>query len=153
MELPPHPSPINHFQFHKKIEQVMFILIRHRNVLRVSWITIVLNFISNWLVSSFLIHRYFLLSTFSSSTSFFSRSDPRHSFPIQLSSQTFLQGASLINSIACSPTPILKRLIQNPWFIDLVLLIFMQMWSEYLDLLNVGKHLFKFSDCCQPYGS
>ena len=33
------------------------------------------------------------------------------------------------------------------------LLIFMQMWWEYLDLLNVGKHLFKFSDCCKPYGS
>ena len=31
--------------------------------------------------------------------------------------------------------------------------IFTQVWSEYLDPLNVGRHLFKFSDCCQPYGS
>ena len=37
--------------------------------------------------------------------------------------------------------------------IDLILLLLMQMWAEYLDLLNVGKHLFKFSGCCQPYGS
>ena len=29
--------------------------------------------------------------------------------------------------------------------------IFTQVWSEYLDPLNVGRHLFKFSDCCQPY--
>ena len=34
---------------------------------------------------------------------------------------------------------------------DLILLLFMQIWAEYLDLLNVGKHLFKFSDSRQPY--
>ena len=97
---------------------------------------------------------HFLLSTFCSSKSLFSRGDPRLPYPIQLSSaKSLLQAASLINSITCSKTPILKRLIQNPWFIDFVLLIFMQMSWEYLDLLIVGKHLFKFSDCCKPYGS
>ena len=29
----------------------------------------------------------------------------------------------------------------------------MQMWVEYLELLNVGKHLFKFSGCYPPYDS
>ena len=27
------------------------------------------------------------------------------------------------------------------------------MWVEYLELLNVGKHLFKFSGRCPPYDS